>query len=125
MRLRSIVVLAVAFVGCSDVITTEFASVQEARFLRAFDRGWIPPIVPDSAKSIIERNDLDSNSGSGRFMYDIRERRTYIDALRVAGATLEARSRSDVLILESHQSRWEIELVRDVGEATWSTRVLK
>jgi hypothetical protein len=48
---------------------TRFATVQEAHSKGAFERGWLPPILPDSTRNITESNDLDVNIGDGSFQF--------------------------------------------------------
>ena len=69
--MRALAILAVLVLcSCkSDLVTTHFDTVQEARSKGAFERGWLPPILPDSVHNISETNDLDLNRGSGSFEF--------------------------------------------------------
>ena len=106
--------------GCSDVVTTRFETVAEAKQQGAFQRGWLPPLLPDSARAIIERNNLDLNIGSGSFEYDVAERRAYIERLCQQRAVSRHDGPADVLVLDTSTSRWEIRLDRDSGRGQWS-----
>jgi hypothetical protein len=110
--------------GCSDVVTTRFATLEDAKSQRAFDRGWLPPVLPDSAKSIQERNNLDLNTGTGTFEYDLAERAVYVERLTRSGASFAAERDADVLTLITNGTRWEIRLPRVSSQARWSTRLL-
>ena len=57
------------FASCRDNVTTRFDDIQQAQTAGAFERGWLPPILPPSTKNIIERNDLDTNAGEGYFTF--------------------------------------------------------
>ena len=105
--------------GCSDEVTTRFATLADAKAHQAFQRGWLPPILPDSATSIVEQNNLDLNTGTGSFDYDLSERAAYIQRLTEAGALSRADEKSDVLILTKNGSRWEIHLPRHSGAGEW------
>jgi len=105
--------------GCSDVVSTRFATLADAKAQDAFLRGWLPPILPISATSIVERNNLDLNTGTGSFDYDLSERAAYIKRLTEAGALARADEKSDVLILAKNGSRWEIRLPHASGAGEW------
>ena len=106
--------------GCSDVITTRFATLADAKAKEAFARGWLPPILPDSATSIVERNNLDLNTGTGSFDYDLAERSKYVKRLTEAGALSRTEENSDILSVTTDSSRWEIRLPRASGSGEWS-----
>ena len=110
--------------GCSDENTTRFATLADAKAQEAFARGWLPPILPDSATSIVERNDLDLNTGTGSFDYDSAERSGYIKRLTQAGALSRIEGDSDILTLSTNDSRWEIQLPRNSGAGEWRIRQL-
>jgi hypothetical protein len=106
--------------GCSDEITTRFATLADAKAKEAFARGWLPPILPDSATSIVERNNLDLNTGTGSFDYDLAERSEYLKRLTEAGALSRTEENSDILSVTTDSSRWEIRLPRASGSGEWS-----
>ena len=114
----------VALVGCSDVVTTRFATLEEARAQGALDRGWLPPCLPHSARAIVERNDLDVNTGIGSFAYELSDRGAYMQRLLRAGAWARAEAEADILTVTTNGSRWEIRLPRQAGQATWNLRRL-
>jgi hypothetical protein len=106
--------------GCSDEITTRFATLADAKAKEAFARGWLPPVLPDSATSIMERNNLDLNTGTGSFDYDLAERSEYVKRLTEAGALSRNEENSDILSVTTDSSRWEIRLPRASGSGEWS-----
>jgi hypothetical protein len=124
MRSVLVIVVLVALTGCSDTVTTRFATLADATSQKAFERGWLPPLLPDSAKAIMERNHLDSNTGTGSFDYDLGERGGYVERLSQAGAVSRAEQDRDVLTLTTNGSRWEIRLPRSSGHGEWSIRQL-
>jgi hypothetical protein len=65
----SVILIAVLLTSCDSDVTTRFATVQEARSKGAFERGWLPPILPDSTRNITESNNLDVNIGDGSFQF--------------------------------------------------------
>jgi hypothetical protein len=78
----------------------------------------------DSATSIVERNNLDSNTGAGSFGYDLSERSASIKSLTEAGALSRTDGESDILTLSTNDSRWEIQLHRNSGAGEWRIRQL-
>jgi hypothetical protein len=120
MRQVASVFVLITLVGCSDVVTTRFSNLADAKSQRAFERGWLPPLLPDSATSIVERNNVDLNTGTGSFKYDLRERTAYIKRLTEAGALSRTEGDIDILTLSTNDSRWEIRLPRASGSGEWS-----
>jgi len=108
--------------GCSDTVTSHYATLAEAKAGKAFERGWLPPVMPTTARDIVEKNDLDVNIGTGSFEYDFRDRDAYIAQLKEAGAVLVPGKTSDILTLTGDKSRWEIELPRNEGVAKYGVR---
>jgi hypothetical protein len=86
MRNLFAILTLLTLAGCGDEITTRFATLADAKAQEAFARGWLPPILPDSATSIVERNNLDLNTGTGSFDFDSAKRSGYIKRLTEAGA---------------------------------------
>lgn len=68
--------------GCSDTIETRFDTHREAMQRGAFERGWLPPDLPKSARNIVERNHLDLNVGTGSFDFDPADAEDYLDHLK-------------------------------------------
>jgi len=122
MQSEIAIVIVLALTGCSDEVTTRFPHLSDAKSQGAFERGWLPPLFPDSARAIVERNHLDSNTGTGSFAYDLPERPSYLEKLSRAGAVTRVEGDSDVLTVTTHGSRWEIRLPRTSGSAEWSVR---
>ena len=57
----------------SDVVTTRYSSLAEARTKLLFTRGWLPNILPESSKNIRTSNDLDINISEGEFEFSPQE----------------------------------------------------
>jgi hypothetical protein len=71
--------MSLAMVAC-DVVTNRYQTLQDAREDLLFERGWLPDILPASARSIRTSNNADINTSIGEFYFDVQEL-----------ATLEAR----------------------------------
>lgn len=122
MRSVLAIVTMLALTGCSDEVTTRFPHLSDAKAQGALERGWLPPLLPDSARAIVERNHLDSNTGIGSFAYDLPERPSYLEKLSRAGAVPRVEGDSDILTVTIHGSQWKIRLPRTSGSAEWSVR---
>jgi hypothetical protein len=73
-----VALLGVVLVGCGETVTTRFSDIEHAQREHAFERGWLPPILPLTSKDIVECNNLDSNQGEGSFRFNPRELEHFI-----------------------------------------------
>jgi hypothetical protein len=120
MRRLSFLFLLLLLVSCSDVVTERFADLDDARTRRAFDRGWLPPIMPPSAKQIVLKCNLDVNTASCSFDYAAAEGSEYLKRLQMAGASLTKEAEVSILTLATNGSRWVIRLPPNVGRGEFS-----
>jgi hypothetical protein len=67
------VVSLLLLVACSEVRETTYGSITEAQEDGAFERGWLPPELPSTTRSIREAHDLDTNVGWIAIRYDSAE----------------------------------------------------
>lgn len=59
--------------GCSflsDTVTSQYATLADARANRIFERGWLPDVLPGSSYNIITSNNLDLDTSTGEFSFD-------------------------------------------------------
>jgi hypothetical protein len=75
MRCNVAVILALAVLAActGDVVTTRYASLDQARAHHLFGRGWLPDILPPSSRDIRTSNNLDLNLAEGEFHFDPAE----------------------------------------------------
>ena len=59
----------VFFAACDESMHATYATAAAARADGGVDRGWLPDQLPDSAVSITESHDLDTNTGEGSFRF--------------------------------------------------------
>ena len=72
MRKFLAIVIGASLAGCmSDVVTSSYSTLEEARADRLFVRGWLPDILPPSSRDIRTSSDLDSNTSEGEFYFSI------------------------------------------------------
>jgi hypothetical protein len=50
-----------ACLACTEVSTTTYKSIADARADGLFKRGWMPDVLPDDAGPLTEAHDLDTN----------------------------------------------------------------
>ncbi len=111
MRIPATVILALALAGCSDTVRTEFESLDDAKQAKAFDRGWLPPALPDGATEIVEVNDLDSNSGTGSFRFPPDAMPQYLETMATEHGAVVVRHSSGITMAVSNAgTHWRIEL---------------
>jgi len=70
---QSLVVCLAALLSlssCSDVVAKRCATVDDARRDGVFERGWLPDILPPSARQIRVSSNLDVNTAEGEFSFD-------------------------------------------------------
>ena len=62
--------------GCgdlSDTVTNQYATLADARDDDLFNRGWLPDVLPPSARNIRTSNNLDINTSIGEFSFSSTE----------------------------------------------------
>ena len=62
MRRELVAGLAVATLSCGlEIQEAVYPDAPAARTAGAFERGWLPEVIPEDARDIVERHDLDTN----------------------------------------------------------------
>lgn len=82
--MKNLTMIVFAFIligGCSDTVTNHYATRFDAEADRLFERGWLPIIIPASAKNITTSNNLDINISEGEFQYDPMETNSFLKHL--------------------------------------------
>jgi hypothetical protein len=59
------------FLTHGDIQTERYADAEEARQNGAFDRGWLPSLLPEGTVNIRDVHHLDVNTGTGIFDWDL------------------------------------------------------
>jgi hypothetical protein len=54
--------LALYSAGCRENSVTRYATIQDAKKDRLFDRGWVPDVLPDTAGPLTEAHNIDTNA---------------------------------------------------------------
>ena len=78
-----VAVLALFLFGC-DVVTSRYATLDDARRDRLFERGWLPDILPPSTRDIRVLNDVDVNTSQGEFSFDPVDYAAFAARLQIA-----------------------------------------
>lgn len=73
MRFKSLLLaIILAATGCeylSDTVTSHYSTMADARADGLFGRGWLPDVLPASARDITTSNNLDLNISTGGFSF--------------------------------------------------------
>lgn len=77
-----ILLIILLFVGCCDTVNDHYATRAEAEADNLFERGWLPSIIPASARGIKTSNNLDINISEGEFRFDQEETNTFLEHLK-------------------------------------------
>jgi hypothetical protein len=91
-------ILMLTGTACTDEQDASYPDVPAARSAGAFDRGWIPEIVPDGATNIREAHNLDTSAtwacfDAGTELPAVREKIAHLGGHRVS-ATVGAGPRA-------------------------------
>jgi len=63
----------VLLIASTDVVTSRYATLADARSDNLFARGWLPDILPSSATQIRTSNDLNVSTSEGEFWFAPRD----------------------------------------------------
>jgi hypothetical protein len=109
----------------SDEVVSEYPDLAEAKRAGAFERGWLPPVLPRSSIRIVESNDLDSNIGDGSFDFDPADLKPYLEQARteLAADTHEVNGVWHITI-KSKKSLWKLSLPKNGKRATFNAKLL-
>lgn len=107
--------------GCSDTVRTEFKTLDEAKQAKAFERGWLPPILPDESVKIVEINNLDSNQGHGSFEFPIKSMEDYMTKVREAkDSTIDRKDGKVNISIRKDKMSWKILLDEKNGHGKYN-----
>ena len=97
--------------GCAPYdVTSRYATLEDARTDRLFERGWLPDLLPTSATQIQTENDLDLNISEGEFSFAPADANALFERLS-KGATPTSRLDDWQETVDSYVRR---------GYSTWS-----
>lgn len=82
MKTVVLILFTLLIFGCSDEVTTQYATYTEAQKDSLFERGWLPDILPESTKHIKVVNDLDTNSSQGSFIIEGSEVGLFLEKIK-------------------------------------------
>ena len=62
--------LIASMIGCSDRKEVRYETFAQAKKDRAFERGWLPRMMPSNVSGVRELHDVDTNEGWGLFSFN-------------------------------------------------------
>jgi len=68
-RIGLLLILIVLVVKCSDVVTDNYKTYNDALKDDLFGSGWLPEFIPSSSFSITTSHNLDLNTSEGEFSF--------------------------------------------------------
>jgi hypothetical protein len=71
-----------------DVVTSRYATLNDARGGELFGRGWLPDILPASSHSFRTENNLDLNTSVGEFSFSPPDYAAFASRLRPYDSSL-------------------------------------
>jgi len=77
----AILLLALMTTSCFETEVNQYPNLKDAVSDGAVQRGWVPDILPRSAKSISEKHDFATNEIWARFEFDVVDRTRFIEML--------------------------------------------
>ncbi len=108
-------------IGCSDTVRTEFKTLDEAIQAKAFERGWLPPLLPDGTIKIVEINDLDVNTGNGSFEFPIKSLDNYLIKLReIKDSSIDRKDGKVYISIRKDKTSWSIMLDEKNGHGKYN-----
>lgn len=106
MKTKLLLPILLLLSGCSEVVSVQYATYEQAQQDRFFDRGWLPDILPSSTSQIEVNNDLDINTSEGSFVINEPQLSAFI-------ANLTPTSSKDEFHFTSGDSTWVFNIVDD------------
>jgi hypothetical protein len=114
VKLVGTALLALLFASCTDIVTSRYQTLAEARADELFGRGWLPDVLPPSAVDIVTVNNLDINTSHGEFAFAPAEAPQLFRRLKpgaparipdhAASDVRDAQRRKDVSVWWLHQN---------------------
>ena len=102
MNARRVFLAALFLAAACDPVHDYYETLDEARADALFERGWLPDILPPSAREILVKNNPDLNTSEGQFLFDPSEFESFLDRLSPLSEPTETRLGGVRAIVESH-----------------------
>jgi hypothetical protein len=80
---------AILALSSCEKVTKRYATLDDARKDRLFERGWLPDILPSSTHDIRVTSDLDVNTCEGEFSFDPAHFAGFVAQLRRIGQSFQ------------------------------------
>jgi hypothetical protein len=106
------------FLSGSDVVTSRYESLSDARADRLFERGWLPDILPLTSRSIRTSNNLDLNTSEGEFSFAKSEYAGFAGRLRQYEPMRTPFSNFEAAVAEKRADGFQLGVFED-SESIW------
>lgn len=114
--------LCLLLFSCGDVEDGYYKTLDDAKRSGDYEKGWLPPILPDSSYEIYERHDLDTNAVWIRF----RVNKKGISELAAQLEEIQSNEIGTVQFPALHVEWWPKEIKKSsIGEKQDGLRIFK
>jgi hypothetical protein len=94
------------FLHSADLKTAHYADAAAAQEDGAFERGWVPSLLPEGTVNIRDVHNLDANTGTGSFQFPSKNLAAYQEKVRhTPNATMKV-IEALTIIEFTHQDGW-------------------
>jgi len=76
------VLFAAVIFGAFDIVERSYETKQDAKDDRLFERGWLPDIIPTSSSTIEVSSNLDINTSTGSFEFNVEELDDFVRSIQ-------------------------------------------
>jgi hypothetical protein len=94
------------FLTHGDIKIERYADAEEAKQNGAFDRGWVPSLLPEGTVNILKVHDLDVNTGTGSFQFPSKNLAAYHEKARHTPDTTISVIEALTIIELTHRDGW-------------------
>ena len=102
----------------ADLVTRNYQTLDDARDDQLFERGWLPDILPPSARNIRTTNDVDINTSAGEFRFSAADYQAFASRLRPYASPPSPFSDLDQHVQKMHRRGYQSGVFSD-DFSTW------
>ena len=102
MKGRLIFLAATALATACDPVHSYYETLEDARADSLFERGWLPDVLPPSAREILVKNDLDLSTSEGQFLFAPSEFEAFLNRLSPKSQPADTKLAAVEAIVDRH-----------------------
>lgn len=105
--------------GC-DRVEEKHITLSDARKHGAFDRGWLPDILPDSTFDIKMSNNVDTGESEGEFKFKSEDSDVFFNKLEKIN--LSSKNDSSEYYFSQNKKTWQFKCQLSVGHCKYELK---